>query len=196
MGVRLPCLVDGCETLRVGRGYCGTHYQRLRKYGDPLKVLPRAGNSTPRPVVTERTCIGCGHHGPLGEFVNARNLCLSCHRDRTREWHEKNPDRVLETRRRQRLSGQAKRWDLRKRARNLGLDPDVIVAYYEVHHGRCEICNDPPRPGGRDLNMDHDHETGAFRGMLCDGCNNGLGRFRDDVGRMESAIEYLKKHRG
>jgi len=42
--------------------------------------------------------------------------------------------------------------------------------------------------------MDHDHASGDFRGMLCDNCNSGLGRFKDDVTRLESAINYLKRH--
>lgn len=41
---------------------------------------------------------------------------------------------------------------------------------------------------------DHDHKTGKFRDMICHSCNKGLGNFRDDVGRLEKAIKYLKKH--
>jgi len=37
-GQRLPCKVDGCNEVRMGWGYCSTHYQRFRKYGDPLHL--------------------------------------------------------------------------------------------------------------------------------------------------------------
>lgn len=191
--IRLACIVDGCESLRTGHGYCGKHYQRFRKYGDPLHVKPNLGNRTARPVLTERTCRSCGRTGALGEFVHARNTCKPCARQKLKAWQSANPDKVAVIRAREKSSEVRRLTNLRARAAGLGLDVEAVVAYYEAHDGRCEICGNPPRKGGRDLNMDHDHATGAFRGMLCDNCNAGLGRFKDDPVRMESAISYLKR---
>jgi len=54
---------------------------------------------------------------------------------------------------------------------------DDYDAIEEAHHGRCAICNeafsDTPR-------VDHDHATGAIRGLLCTRCNTLLGSYRDD----------------
>jgi hypothetical protein len=40
--------------------------------------------------------------------------------------------------------------------------------------------------------LDHDHVTGAFRGFICDSCNTGMGKFRDNPDLMQRAIDYLK----
>lgn len=39
--------------------------------------------------------------------------------------------------------------------------------------------------------IDHCHKTGKFRGILCRGCNTGLGNFRDDPVRLQKAIRYI-----
>jgi len=46
--------------------------------------------------------------------------------------------------------------------------------------------------GSRNLNVDHDHETGKFRGTLCHGCNTGLGLFGEDPEVLMRAAQYLK----
>lgn len=63
--------------------------------------------------------------------------------------------------------------------------------------GLCAICAEPHSSGqGERLHVDHDHETGAVRALLCHSCNIGLGCFKDDTDRMMRAIAYLKHHRG
>jgi len=42
--------------------------------------------------------------------------------------------------------------------------------------------------------LEHDHRTGKPGGWICDSCNTGLGRFKDDVGLLKSAIGFLKKN--
>ena len=41
--------------------------------------------------------------------------------------------------------------------------------------------------------LDHNHSTDEFRGWLCNDCNNGLGKFNDDIVLLRKAIKYLKK---
>lgn len=56
----------------------------------------------------------------------------------------------------------------------------------------CEICGGDN--GGRTLMLDHCHDTGQIRGMLCRGCNHALGHFRDDLELMSKADFYLEAH--
>jgi hypothetical protein len=55
----------------------------------------------------------------------------------------------------------------------------------------CPICSVPL--DGVVVVMDHDHETGKKRGLLCDPCNKGLGFFRDDPNILTRAAEYLRQ---
>lgn len=56
--------------------------------------------------------------------------------------------------------------------------------------GVCLICGDAG--DGRNLAVDHDHDTGAVRGLLCQQCNTGLGLFKDNSARLIRASEYLQ----
>lgn len=58
--------------------------------------------------------------------------------------------------------------------------------------GGCAICGRTEEPDGRKLSIDHDHNTGDVRGILCNNCNNGLGSFGDDIEGMHKAINYLQ----
>lgn len=71
---------------------------------------------------------------------------------------------------------------------NYQLSVEEYEAMYLVQEGRCAICKRE-----HTLVVDHNHETGKVRGLLCPGCNHGLGRFRDNIDVLQSAIEYLRK---
>ncbi len=58
---------------------------------------------------------------------------------------------------------------------------------------QCPICQKVTIPGlTSKIVLDHDHDTGKVRGWICDSCNTGLGRFKDDVSLLKSAISYLE----
>jgi Recombination endonuclease VII len=85
------------------------------------------------------------------------------------------------------------------RSRNLQRNYGISIEEYEVlekaQRGLCAICGSPPPGSGRNqyLHVDHDHETGDVRGLLCHLCNLGLGSFRDRGDLLKSAIDYLNR---
>jgi hypothetical protein len=60
--------------------------------------------------------------------------------------------------------------------------------------GQCAICKGPP--AGRDkFYVDHCHETGAVRGLLCIRCNTLIGSAKENETILVSAIAYIRRHR-
>lgn len=55
----------------------------------------------------------------------------------------------------------------------------------------CAICG---QRSDKPLHVDHDHETGEVRGLLCNSCNTGLGFFKDRIRLLAAAIVYLEEH--
>jgi hypothetical protein len=70
-----------------------------------------------------------------------------------------------------------------------GLTPSALAALILRQKNCCAICHS--RFINRNLNVDHDHKTGAVRGLLCSRCNWGIGHLRDDPSLLVLAIEYL-----
>src|ERR1700722_2469042 len=75
--------------------------------------------------------------------------------------------------------------------RNYGIDSAVYAIQLAAQGGVCAICKSPPVEGMR-LGVDHDHDTGALRGLLCNSCNRGIGQLKDDAWRVRRAASYLE----
>ena len=60
--------------------------------------------------------------------------------------------------------------------------------------GRCKICSKPMHYNIQEPTVDHCHTTGRIRALLCINCNNGLGRFGDEINMMQKAIQYLEDY--
>ena len=61
---------------------------------------------------------------------------------------------------------------------------------------RCKICGIHHKHCERGLFVDHNHETGSVRALLCHHCNSGLGHFRDNQEFLLNAIDYLDEYEG
>lgn len=70
-----------------------------------------------------------------------------------------------------------------------GITPEMFQNMVNEQNNECLICRlDMVKP-----NVDHNHETGKVRGLLCDKCNRALGIFKDDLEILKSAVKYLEK---
>lgn len=74
-----------------------------------------------------------------------------------------------------------------------GLTLREYEAMLEAQGAACAICAVSWCPTGRVFAVDHDHNTGAIRGLLCMACNTAIGALQDSPARMASAIRYLQK---
>ena len=78
-----------------------------------------------------------------------------------------------------------------------GISPEDHDRMLETQEYKCAICktSNPKGPGNK-LHIDHCHETGKARGLLCSRCNIGIGKFKDSIQILGKVIEYLKNPPG
>ena len=58
-------------------------------------------------------------------------------------------------------------------------------------NNKCAICQDTlTKP-----HIDHCHTSGKVRAVLCSNCNTGIGKFKDDIDKLQRAIDYLNKYK-
>lgn len=158
--------------------------------------------------ITVKTCNRCGTSKPLNAFYVDRSCrdgkqgsCKQClnaqrlvqyheHHDsemaRARRWRSDNPNKVREYSRRYYKKNPYEPW-LRNR---YGLTGDDYARLYEAQNSGCAICGADHEPTRR-LSVDHDHDTGVVRGLLCSGCNAGLGGLQDNPDLLIKAAVYL-----
>ena len=78
--------------------------------------------------------------------------------------------------------------------RKYGFGIERFNEMFAAQNGCCAICGRHQLEFVKGLAVDHDHETGAIRQLLCPNCNVGLGSFRDNIGLLAKAIKYLETH--
>jgi hypothetical protein len=134
--------------------------------------------------------------------------CKRCQYAATKSWEKRNPEKIQKIRKRAMDRYKAKLIEqggpdaVKRRNRNhmlwfhYRLSSEAYEALRQAQGGLCAICLLAPvgihkRPG---LYVDHDHRTGAVRGLLCHSCNSAIAFMSDSVERLAAAIGYLAKH--
>jgi hypothetical protein len=172
--------------------------KRVREKQAQYKAQPKPDISG-----TMKTCPRCAKEKPITEFNQAKSTrsgvstyCKPCayelydmrrranlpqFAEISRQWRAKNPERNRDH-------------GLKK---NYGVPLGTYARMLEAQNGKCAICGrtDSGSKRGR-FHLDHDHATGVIRGLLCHGCNVGIGSLRHDVNLLYSAIEYLRLAEG
>lgn len=165
-----------------------------------------------------KTCSQCGEVKPVEDYyANGRQPCKVCHRAAMKAYRETNPDKVRENRRKWEASAAGREWLIayktanrdvlraKERERDLMRTYGLTVAEYDemkaAQGDQCAICGLTEtsihhRSGEpRALAVDHDHEMGAVRGLLCNRCNQAIGLFGDDDVLLIAASIYLQLHK-
>lgn len=125
-----------------------------------------------------------------------------------RDWHQRNPHKaaeyraIFEDRNPGRFRELRERWneanpDARRTGRNSykrgGKNHAELVAAWESQGKACAICCAPLNFPDRHSHIDHCHETGKFRGILCRRCNQQLGHFEQWPEFSLYALDYLER---
>lgn len=130
-----------------------------------------------------RTCYACLKEKPINQFpyvwkrksTKRKNICKLCKQERYKETRKKN--------------------DVNYRFKKFNFTYEDYLNLLEEQGGKCAICpKTENQEYHKNFNIDHDHKTGKVRGLLCNGCNTGLGLFKDNTVNLQSAINYLNKY--
>lgn len=134
-----------------------------------------------------RKCRTCGVEKELEEFYK------SGRRGRPEERHTECKECAKIRVKNNHCPIRARANDLR---RNYGITLEDYDAMYEKQNGQCAICGSN-NPGGRwnHFAVDHDHETGEVRELLCNNCNTAIGLLKESPELIRLAAHYLDKHK-
>lgn len=107
-----------------------------------------------------------------------RKVCKDCHNKKAKTYRTENPDAIKNS----------------KLKQTLGVTLADKIAMIEKQQGCCAICKVDLKTV-KLTSVDHCHNTGKIRGVLCNACNVGLGHFRDSIKNLFFAAVYLLKNR-
>ena len=126
-----------------------------------------------------KVCNRCHVEKPVAQFPASNyGRCRVCHNAQIRADRAANPDRY-------------KNVEL-KRKYGITLDQYKQMEYDQ--DSKCAICLGSDPKGNGTWHVDHCHDTGKVRALLCNTCNQGLGQFKDDPDLLLAAIAYLMAH--
>lgn len=121
-------------------------------------------------------------------YQKNREKCLLNHR----LWKEKNKDYCVLKNKERYIKNKTNQRD-----QKLQIAYKITLLEYNelfiIQNGKCAICGKHQTEFKKAMGVDHNHNTGEIRGLLCSCCNRALGLFSDNIERLKSAIRYMEK---
>jgi len=121
-------------------------------------------------------------------------------KEKAKKYRDDNKDMLREKHRndyyanKSRYNDQSRRQRLRDR---FGLTIEEYNTLLDSQNGLCKICGEKKLAKNQTrMGVDHCHDTGTIRGILCNNCNTALGYFNDSVDLLSNAIKYILTHGG
>lgn len=162
------------RTAEERRTYMREYMQKARA-ADPQKYRDQANARRQKNLETKRAKERA-YEASAKEARKAQpSRSVEARREVNRRWVDKN---------RHRLRG----YHVKHR---YGLTREQLDAMVAAQGGKCAICLATPQKGA--YAVDHCHETGAVRGLLCRKCNTGIAMFSDKPSLLAAAIDYLRR---
>jgi len=134
-------------------------------------------------VPLSKKCPKCGEEKGASEFYKTDRTndglygyCKPC----TKQYRDENPKKKEQSK------GQRLKY-------KFGITLDDYNKMFAEQGGCCAICGDHQSNHQRAFAVDHCHDTGKVRGLLCINCNTGIGKLNDDPALLRIAISYLEK---
>lgn len=138
----------------------------------------RANRQRRAAELTSKFCTGCQVDKPIDEYSKPwAHYCRPCAAARAKEHYAGR--------------GGADYSYARALRRFYGMTMEEYTARLEAQGGRCAICR---AKSAQRLHVDHSHQTGAIRDLLCEWCNHAIGKARDDPARLRAMADYLERH--
>lgn len=131
-----------------------------------------------RPDAALADCQGCGPD--VSVYYRRRRGLWICRTARRQHDAQRSPEQRSATNRRHAL-------------KKYGITPGDYDQLLAEQDGVCAICAQPESIEGRVLAVDHDHQSGAVRGLLCGRCNRAIGLLLDDPELLTRAANYLTR---
>lgn len=149
----------------------------MANHGKPAKLREsKIGKTGPK---LKKTCKR-GHDLSITGRRTPKGIayCNGCQNERQKGYRNRHRQRYRDANRKARLKT------------TYGISPTDVSDMISDQNGCCAICN-TDAPGAKGFHIDHNHETGKIRGLLCGFCNSGLGFFRDNPKLMRRAATYV-----
>jgi hypothetical protein len=125
--------------------------------------------------------------------LGKKNMCKLCNKSKVKAWYDKDPERGRSFSKRANSKYRSKE-DYKEKHYDYSLQKKYNITLKEYKHmfekqdGKCKICGCMDK-----LVVDHNHDTGTVRGLLCNGCNSGIGFLQDSPTVIMKAYAYLLK---